>query len=204
MTDSGVRGRPRNCALTEVSSRPVAENVVLLSGGLDSTTVVASLAHQGLPLRGLYIDYGQGARCEEQAASRAIATYYGIPLQEISLEGVCFGGGEIRGRNAFLLHLGLLALPPIPCVLMIGIHSGTTYVDCGPTFLELQQRSFDLHTAGEVQIAAPFIEMSKGEIFRLAQQLSVPLTLTYSCECGGEPCGQCLSCLDRAQADALA
>jgi 7-cyano-7-deazaguanine synthase len=182
----------------------VADNVVLLSGGVDSATLVASLAAQREPTRCLFVEYGQTAARNEYTSADAVATYYGFPLLAIRLDGLRFGEGEIRGRNAFLLHTGLLALPPGPTVLMIGIHGGTPYVDCAQPFLETHQRSFDLHTEGEVQIAAPFIDMNKGAVLRLAQELDVPLQVTYSCERGGTPCGRCLSCLDRAHISALA
>jgi 7-cyano-7-deazaguanine synthase len=182
----------------------VADSVVLLSGGIDSTTLVASLAEQGEPTRCLFVDYGQSAAQDERAAAQSVAAHYGVRLQAIRLRGLSFGEGEIRGRNAFLLHTGLLALPLGPAVLMIGIHGGVPYVDCTEEFLKTQQRSFEVHTEGEVQIAAPFVDMDKGDVLRLAQELDVPLQVTYSCERGGIPCGRCLSCLDRAHISALA
>jgi 7-cyano-7-deazaguanine synthase len=182
----------------------VAHEVVLLSGGLDSATLVASLTQQGAKVKGLFVDYGQAASQEESRAAKAVAAHYEIALDAISVGGLTFGQGEIRGRNAFLVHTGLLALPSGAAVLMIGIHAGTSYVDCSEPFIEIVTRSFDLHTGGEVQVAAPFLGMTKGDVLALAHDLDVPLDLTYSCECGGEPCGACLSCLDRAHLSAFA
>ena len=66
------------------------------------------------------------------------------------------------------------------------------------------QRSLAFHTGGEVTLAAPFIDVSKGDIYLLARQLGVPIGLTYSCERGGDPCGECLSCKDMELLRALA
>lgn len=182
----------------------MATNVVLLSGGLDSTTLVASLLEQRASVSALFVDYGQAAADNERVSARAVADYYGIPLDVITVSGLAFGEGEIRGRNAFLLHTGLLAAPTGPTVLLIGIHGGTAYVDCSAPFVELERRSFDLHTGGEVQVAAPFLAMSKGDLLQLAHDIGVRFELTYSCERGGQPCGACLSCLDRAYLSAFA
>jgi 7-cyano-7-deazaguanine synthase len=182
----------------------MATNVVLLSGGIDSATLVASLVEQGAPVRGLFVDHGQAAAENETASAKAVAEHYDIHLDAITVGGLAFGQGEIRGRNAFLLHTGLLAVAPGATVLLMGIHGGTTYVDCSEPFLQIERRSFDLHTGGEVQIAAPFLGMTKGDVLQVARDLGVPLDSTYSCECGGEPCGACLSCLDRAHLGAFA
>lgn len=177
---------------------------VLLSGGLDSATLVASLTGDGGKVSALFIDYGQGAAVEEEVAARAVASFYEAPLRLLRLSGLTCGVGEIRGRNAFLLHCALLAAPLEPTVVAIAIHGGVPYVDCGEDFVNLYRDSFALHTGGEIDLAAPFLSMSKGEVLGVALELGVPLDLTYSCERGGTPCGVCLSCLDRAHLDALA
>lgn len=179
-------------------------NVVLLSGGIDSTTLVATLVDDDSSVRAVFIDYGQAAADDESASARLVARHYEIPLEVITVRGMAFGEGEIRGRNGFLLNTALLAARPGATVLHIGIHGGTPYVDCSPSFIEVERRSFDLQTGGTVQIAAPFLAMSKGDVFALARDMGVLIDLTYSCERGGQPCGTCLSCLDRSQLSAFA
>lgn len=181
----------------------MADSVVLLSGGVDSATLVASLTEASNEVSGLFIDYGQSASRDEELAAQAIAAHYEVALRVLKITGLSFGPGEIRGRNAFLLHTALMAIPLRPTVLTIGIHGGVPYVDCGEAFLDIHRQSFALHTDGEVQLSAPFLAMSKGDVLQLARQLSVPVELTYSCERGGAPCEECLSCLDRAYLGAI-
>jgi len=172
-------------------------HLILLSGGIDSSTALALTKTVGAPLSALFVDYGQAAATSEGRSSAAIAAKYGVEYQCVEFTGPRFGPGEIRGRNAFLLHAALTVLSQPQAVVVIGIHAGTTYRDCTPSFVELMQRSFDFHTDGQVSIATPFLNESKGAVVGLAHQSGVPLEVTYSCEAGNESCGQCLSCRDR-------
>lgn len=147
--------------------------------------------------------YGQAAHREEREAAAAVADHYSVSLETLAVAGRHFGEGEIRGRNAFLIHSALLAAPPGPTTIIIGIHAGTGYIDCTPEFVELMQRSLAFHTGGEVTLAAPFVDFSKGDVYVLTRELRVPVELTYSCERGGDPCGECLSCRDRELLHAL-
>lgn len=182
----------------------MATSLVLLSGGIDSATALAATARESVSCSALFLSYGQAAGRDEQQAAEAIADHYTVPLQTLMVAGPRFGLGEIRGRNAFLVHTALLTAPPGPTTIIIGVHGGTSYVDCTPEFVETMRRSLAFNTGGEVTLAAPFVDFSKGDIYVLARELRVPLELTYSCERGGEPCGECLSCKDRERLRALA
>jgi 7-cyano-7-deazaguanine synthase len=61
--------------------------VVLLSGGLDSTTVAALARQQGYQLAALTLDYGQAHR-REIAAARAVAAALGIAQQVVEIAGL--------------------------------------------------------------------------------------------------------------------
>ena len=172
-------------------------SLILLSGGLDSATALAAAARDGASPRALFVMYGQAAEHEERQAATAVADHYSVSLETLTVTGRQFGEGEIRGRNAFLIHGALLAAPPGPTTIIIGIHAGTAYVDCTPEFVELMQRSLAFHSGGEVTLAAPFVDFSKGDVYAVTRKLQVPVQLTYSCERGGDPCGECLSCRDR-------
>jgi 7-cyano-7-deazaguanine synthase len=181
----------------------VATSLILLSGGLDSATALAAASRDGASPGALFVVYGQAADLDELRAAAAIADHYSVSLDILKVAGLRFSEGEIRGRNAFLIHSALLAAPPGPTTIIIGIHGGTDYVDCSPEFVELMQRSLAFHTGGEVTLAAPFLDFSKGDIHVLTRKLDVPVELTYSCERGGDPCGECLSCKDRELLRAL-
>ena len=109
-----------------------------------------------------------------------------------------FGAGEIRGRNAFLLHTALLEFPSSSGVVAIGIHAGTGYVDCTTEFMDLIERSFELHTGGAITATAPFLHWPKEDVYNLASHLRVPVSKTFSCEASNIPCLRCKSCQDRA------
>jgi 7-cyano-7-deazaguanine synthase len=148
--------------------------LVLLSGGIDSATSLAIASERGSPVSTLFIDYGQPAATSEARASAAIATHYAAHHRRLVFEGLPFRAGEIRGRNAFLLHVGLLAFDSRVGVIVIGIHLGTPYRDCSPQFVQTMQASYDFHTGGAIAVAAPFIELSKGEVFEVATKMEVP------------------------------
>ena len=171
--------------------------VVLASGGLDSSTLLAHACEQGASPSALFVDYGQPAAVAEEAAVAAVCETLAAPLLKVQYRGARFAAGEIRGRNAFLLQTALMEFLGTSGVVLIGVHGGTGYLDCSPEFVELMQRSFDFHTGGAITVAAPFATWTKREIFRFARSLSVPIAQTYSCEAANKPCDLCQSCLER-------
>jgi 7-cyano-7-deazaguanine synthase len=182
------------------TGKPVQLDLVLFSGGIDSTTLAAQLMGTGRQPELLFVDYGQRSRAAERRSSRAVAARWDCELSEVTLAGLVPGEGEISGRNALLVHVAL-AHRPHASRLHLGIHAGSGYRDCSPRFVELMQRSLDFHTDGAMRLSAPFIGMSKGELVVLARASAVPLELTHSCEAGDKPCGRCRSCRDRLALD---
>lgn len=173
--------------------------IVLLSGGIDSAACVRYYLNLGFRLRGLFIDYGQRARDNENKSAVQVANYFDIQLDKLLLSPVKnFGPGEIRGRNAFFVIAALLFYPQFKGILSLGIHSGTPYYDCSPQFVSDLKTIIDAYTGGEVRIEAPFIKWDKASIYIYCKEKNVPIHLTYSCEAGTDPpCGKCLSCKDR-------
>ena len=180
------------------------EILVLLSGGADSAACLHFYLAMGRPTSCLFIDYQQSALKEEADAAREIARYYGASLSVARFVGTRGkGAGLIGGRNAFLLSVALMELPPTISAVAMGIHSGTSYSDCAPEFIERMQSVYDIYSTGRVKIVAPFIEWTKAEVWTYARSAGVPLASTYSCERGGyPPCMSCESCGDRKALDA--
>src|SRR5258708_23976274 len=172
-------------------------DTVLLSGGIDSATALALAVKTKRTLSTLFVDYGQPAAARESAASVAVAMHYQVPHRKLRIRDLKFGSGEIRGRNAFLLHLAMLASARKSGALILAIHSGTQYRDCSMEFVNLMQQSLDFHTGGGLVLAAPFRAMTQLDVYQVASRVEVPILLTYSCEAGNSPCGVCLSCIDR-------
>ncbi len=171
-----------------------------MSGGIDSTACAHFLLAQGLDVRGLFIDYGQAAARNEIAAATAIASALSIPLHTFIVSGADpYAGGELLGRNAFLIFTALFLGRCHSGLLALGIHDGTPYYDCSAVFLNAAEGLIAEHTAGRASLATPFRTWQKHDIVAYAISARLPLHLTYSCELGLEPpCGDCLSCHDRS------
>ena len=172
---------------------------VLMSGGIDSTACAHFLHSAGFSVRGLFIDYGQAARSAEARAVQAAAQHLACQVTSVSvLLGREFAAGELTGRNAFLISTALFAGISRPGVLAIGIHAGTPYFDCSEAFFEAIARLVSEQTDGTVTLIAPFLNWTKGDVFNYFTASQLPVSVTYSCESGGEePCGLCASCRDR-------
>ncbi len=178
----------------------VLSTTVLLSGGLDSATALASLRERDLTPTSLFIDYGQPARIEERTAAERIADRFGVAHRSVTIDGLPETHGEILGRNALLVLTATMAAPA-PQAIVLGVHEGTEYWDCSREFVGRMQSLLNGYAAGAVQLLAPFSALSKPAVYVLAKKLGVDISLTYSCERADGPCGTCLSCKD---AEALA
>ena len=157
----------------------------------------------GIHVKGVFVDYGQPAYDAELVAVKGLTQHLGIPLSTLSFKSSLeFGSGEVVGRNAFLIFASLMGIQPRGGVISLGIHSGTSYYDCGPDFIERMSNVVQSYSGGRLQIYCPFLLEPKSTIYQYAKFAGLPLDLTYSCEVGTVPsCGRCLSCKDR---DALA
>jgi 7-cyano-7-deazaguanine synthase len=174
-----------------------SDALVLLSGGIDSAALLGLARSRGLEVRALHVTYGQAPWEAELRAAQAVCGAVSVPLAHVVYEGSEFGVGEIRGRNAFLLTIALLEFSGPRGLVLIGIHGGTEYVDCSPRFVSEMQRLYELHTGGVIEVEAPFINLLKGDLIRLAQDIRTPIEMTHSCEAANTACGACQSCVDR-------
>jgi 7-cyano-7-deazaguanine synthase len=202
-------------------------DLVLLSGGLDSSTLLADRVRVGGAQLALSVSYGQ-RHSRELDAARAIADYYDVPHLVLDLGG---WGALLRGsalidpavdvphghyadesmkativpnRNATLLMAAAgIAISQRCDRVLTAVHAGDhpIYPDCRPDFIDLAAQTVRLATDGAVSIAAPYVHATKTDIARLAGQIGVPIHLTWSCyEGGAEHCGQCGTCVERIEA----
>jgi 7-cyano-7-deazaguanine synthase len=169
-----------------------------MGGGIDSTALIPYLKNKRFELHGLHFDYGQRAAAMERKAVLAVGRYYHTETTSATLRPMIqFGEGGFLYRNATLALAAAQSCSP-PCLLAMGIHSGTPFYDCGPAFFELLRSLLGDYSGGTLRLVAPWLNLSKAEVIEAARRERVPLELTYSCQEGGEaPCGSCLSCLDR-------
>lgn len=170
--------------------------LVLLSGGLDSATALASIHRRDSAVSSLFVDYGQPARVEELEAAERIAAKFSSSHSTVCIDGLDIPAGEIPGRNAMLV-IAAMASVEGPATIVLGIHRGTEFWDCSPEFLSCMQALLDGYTCGTYQLLAPFVALGKSDVHRLALDLDLDPGLTYSCERAGGPCGDCASCRDK-------
>lgn len=175
------------------------ETVVLLSGGIDSASCAAFYRQLDHVVSGVFVDYGQPVREQEETSATAVAAHYKIPLTVIRCSGPPTNyAGEIAGRNALLVFAALLFRPLQREIVALGIHHGTTYYDCSKSFAEDMGRIVSGYTSGQVALGAPFLRWDKQMLVQFALRANVPVELTWSCEVGPTAaCGKCLSCRDR-------
>jgi 7-cyano-7-deazaguanine synthase len=201
--------------------------VILLSGGLDSATVLAIANERGYRCHALSVDYGQRHRSELQAAQN-VAEKMSATLKTIKLDLRKFGGsaltddidvpekeGEgipvtyVPARNTILLSLALAWAEVLSANdIFIGVNAVdySGYPDCRPEFINAYEEMANLATkAGVVgnrlTVHTPLIDLSKADIIRQGTELGVDYGMTISCyqaDEEGRACGVCDSCRIRA------
>ena len=183
--------------------------VILLSGGLDSTTVLAMAQNDGLECFTISFDYGQRHRAEIMASEK-ISNYYDVTehrLIKIPLDRI--GGSaltdlsidvpneETKGipityvpaRNTIFLSFALAVAEVVNAnKILIGINAVdySGYPDCRPEFIKSFQELTSLATKQGVEgcsvsIDAPLMHLTKSEIISLGHSLGVDYSLTVSC-----------------------
>ncbi len=150
--------------------------IVLLSGGLDSATVLAIALEQGYQCFALSIDYGQRHNAELEAARRVARAYPSVEHKILALDLRAFGGsaltdtdidvpdaGEsaeaipvtyVPARNTVFLALALAWAEALQATeLFIGVNAVdySGYPDCRPEFIESFEKTANLGTKAGVQ-----------------------------------------------------
>lgn len=184
--------------------------VVLLSGGLDSATTLASARNEGFECYALSVDYGQRHRAELEAAARVARSLGAAEHRTFRVDLGGIGGSALTdpsiaipeapqvgipvtyvpARNTVLLAcaLGWAEVLNAPRI-FIGVNAVdySGYPDCRPAFIAAFERLANLATKVAVegtlafQICAPLIDMTKAQIIRRGVELGVDYSLTISC-----------------------
>jgi 7-cyano-7-deazaguanine synthase len=184
--------------------------VVLLSGGLDSATVLA-MAREKHSCHCLSIDYGQRSRYELIAAARVAAAGHAAGHRTLILDLSAFGGsaltdhdipvptgGVVSGtvpvtyvpaRNTVMLSLALAWAEVLGAAdIFFGANAVdySGYPDCRPEYVRAFEDLANLATRSAVEgrrlrIHAPLMAMSKADIIRRGTELGVDYALTLSC-----------------------
>jgi 7-cyano-7-deazaguanine synthase len=189
------------------TDRPKA--VVLVSGGLDSATVLAMAQAQGYDCHTLAFDYGQRHRAELAAAQRVSTALGACEHKIVTLDLRSIGGSALTdsaiavpeqrtegipvtyvpARNTVFLSIALGWAEVLGARdIFIGVNAVdySGYPDCRPEYIEAFQHLANLATRAGVEgrpfrIQVPLIQLSKADIIRQGVALGVDYALTVSC-----------------------
>ena len=193
-----------------VSENPKS-SVVLLSGGLDSSVLLAKLVAEKRRVLALGVDYGQ-RHAREIDAARAVCAHYGanaltdksVPVSEGAYSEAGMKTTVVPARNLLLVSIAASWAIAEKCeTVAYAAHGGdhAIYPDCREEFAEKLDAVLRVADWNPQRLERPFVGMSKTEIVALGAKLGVPFGLTWSCYNGGEKhCGKCATCIERAQA----
>lgn len=192
-----------------------AASVLLLSGGIESATLLHQLAADGEPVQALFIDYAQRAAAQECAAAHVQCGELGVELVPLELGnmGEIFRRGQERKHHVPLPHRNLVALSiglsyaanqsARKLYLAVNLDDTVDYASASHTFLA--QFRLICGLLGDVRLATPFIGLSKREVIQRGVALGVDYATTYSCLLGySVHCGRCPQCQKRREAFRLA
>ncbi len=203
---------------------PIRDSVIILSGGLDSTTLLYE--EQNRIALAITFNYGANHNARETACARRHCAKLGIEhlVIDLSFIGQHFRSALTSGadaipdgqydnenmhstvvpfRNGIMLSVacGMAESRGLKRVL-IANHGGdhAIYPDCRPGFIAAMDGAMRAGTYDGVELAAPYTDISKADIIRRGARLGVDYADTYSCYRGAEHhCGTCGTCTERRQ-----
>lgn len=183
--------------------------VVLVSGGLDSTTALAIARSEGYDCYTMSFDYGQRHRSELFAAERTAKAMGAIAHKVINLDLRTIGGSALTddsiavpehetagipityvpARNTVFLSIALGWAEVLGAEdIFIGVNAVdfSGYPDCRPEYIAAFEKMANLATragaeGGQLKIRTPLIDLTKADIVKLGLGLGVDYSLTVSC-----------------------
>lgn len=208
----------------------MTKSICILSGGLDSTTLLYKLIREKKEVKAISFNYGQRHSRELDQAKRTCAKL-GIEhkiidigfLKEIASNSSLTGDiptphghyeaenmkkTVVPNRNMIMASIAIgWAVNLDYDEVATGIHAGdhAIYPDCRPVYLYMLQAIAQVANFKEIKVYAPYLYMDKGDIAIEGTNLGVDYSLTHTCYEGTEiPCGKCGACQERAEAFAKA
>jgi len=202
------------------------KTIVVLSGGLDSTTLLYKVLAEGKEVKAISFDYGQRHKREldmaKQTCEKLGIEHKVIDLgffKELASNSALTGDIEVPEGHYEDETMKLTVVPNRNMVMAsiaigwavnlefdevaMGVHAGdhAIYPDCRPEFIDLIRQTAAIANYRPIGIYAPYISSDKGDIVADGVKLGVDYSLTQTCYKGGDkPCGACGSCQERAYA----
>ena len=207
----------------------MAKAVLILSGGLDSTTLMYDLLNKGIEVHAISFFYGQ-KHSKELEYAHALCNKLNVPHKIINLDVLndlapcALTRSEIEvpegqydsdnmkatavpNRNMIMLALATAYAISIGAnYVAYGAHAGdhTIYPDCRPKFVKHMTDAIASCDWSKVELLVPYLYMTKGEIVKVGLSLGVDYSNTWTCYKGGDKaCGKCGSCIERLEAFAF-
>ena len=197
--------------------------VVILSGGMDSTTATFIAKKEGYEIIPLHFNYGQRTEKKELESFNKICDYLEIKNRyiidipffkqigasalvdetlEVPIDGIKPGIPitYVPFRNGIFLSIAsAIAEKEKAEAIFIGVveEDSSGYPDCREEFIKYMQKAINAGTRPEtnIKIKTPLIHLKKEDIVKKAIEVGVPLELTWSCyKEEDEACGVCDSC----------
>jgi 7-cyano-7-deazaguanine synthase len=191
-------------------------SLVLFSGGVDSSTLVAREVKEGFTVVPVHIDYGQRGAQMERLSCEAQAKARGLTLETLDASSLGEGFRQrarkdravpFPHRNLVILAIALSYAHERLCTrICLSINRDDTEDHPASTqgFIE-SFRAMAVTLDKRFEIATPLIGLRKHDVVLLGAGLAVDFSKTYSCLLGGERhCGGCAQCLARKRAFRLA
>jgi 7-cyano-7-deazaguanine synthase len=183
--------------------------LVLVSGGLDSSTVLAMVKQEDVDVYGISFDYGQRHKHELEAVKQVV-TKFNVKHKVININLDQIGGSSLTdanmlvpkdnlgnnipvtyvpARNTIFLSIALAYAEVIGANdIYIGVNAidYSNYPDCRPEFIECFEKLANIATkkgveGSDTKIHAPLIKMSKADIVKEGTRLGVDYSITHSC-----------------------
>lgn len=198
--------------------------IVVLSGGLDSTTVLYHVHKKYGSVEAISFDYGQNHKKELDYA-RWHCDKLNIKHTIISLDMSCFNSSLLSGadaipdghyeedsmkstvvpfRNGIMLAYAVGYAENVNAnYVVLGSHSGdhAVYPDCRKEFTDAISTAAYEGTYNKIQIISPFNGLMKWDLVKIGTELGIDYGETWSCYKGyDQPCGTCGTCVERLEA----
>jgi 7-cyano-7-deazaguanine synthase len=200
--------------------------VVIISGGMDSTTLLYDVVHRGYDISAVTFDYGQKHR-REIACAQQTSRKLSVPHRIVELPVLNELAPSALTRNEWAVPEGhyaedvmkqtvvpnrnmvFLALAAAYAIgigarsIFYGAHSGDhpIYPDCRPAFVSAMSTALHLADWSDLILEVPYLYLTKADILRIGLDLGVDYKETWTCYRGEEvACGTCGACTERLEA----